>query len=204
MTISSTDLGRNIKIYRINARLSREALAERLETAPHTVTEWESGTSTPNPNTIYELSRLLGVTTDQLFAPDIISFRDVVSTVPIVSSVYAGFTGLSAGEILGSEKMQLPDDNSSYVMFKVEGDSMEPQICDGDIALVRVQSFLESGDLGIIVVDDDLGSIKKYIEQPRGVILKPFNEAYPERFFSKKDLHRIRIYGKVIKTIRKW
>ena len=197
--------GNNLSKYRRRAGISQQKLAAHLNLKQQTIASWEAGRTTPSPDIIYQLSRLLNITTDQLLSPIGSPKCDTAFIcVPIVSSVKAGFSGYSKGEILGSQRIELPGDDAEYVLFTVEGDSMEPLICAGDLALVRVQDDLESGDIGVVIVDNDLGSIKKFIKQPGGIILQPFNSAYPSRLFLETDSRRIRIYGKVIKTIRKW
>ena len=51
---------------------------------------------------------------------------------------------------------------------------MEPRIFEGDLALVRRQQTLESGELGVVVFGDDEGTLKKYIRRGNTVILQPF------------------------------
>lgn len=199
------NFGNNLSKYRRRAGISQQRLAERLNLKQQTVASWEAGRTAPRPNIIYQLSRLLNITADQLLSPASSLRCDTsFACIPIVSSVKAGFSGYSTGEILGSQRIELPGDDAEYVLLMVEGDSMEPLICAGDLALVRIQDDLQSGDIGIVIVDNNLGSIKKVIKQPGGIILQPFNSNYPSRLFLESDASRIRIYGKVIKTIRKW
>lgn len=199
------NFGNNLSKYRRRAGISQQRLAERLNLKQQTVASWEAGRTAPGPNIIYQLSRLLNITADQLLSPvSSLKCDTSFACIPIVSSVKAGFSGYSTGEILGSQRIELPGDDAEYVLLMVEGDSMEPLICAGDLALVRIQDDLQSGDIGIVIVDNNLGSIKKVIKQPGGIILQPFNSNYPSRLFLESDASRIRIYGKVIKTIRKW
>ena len=54
-------------------------------------------------------------------------------------------------------------DPQNYFYLLVKGDSMEPRIFEGDLALVRRQQTLESGDLGVEMCirdrDNPLGKI---------------------------------------------
>ena len=53
-------------------------------------------------------------------------------------------------------------DPENYFFLVVKGDSMEPRISDGDLALVHRQNTLDNGDLGVLVYGaDGEGTLKK-------------------------------------------
>ena len=81
---------------------------------------------------------------------------------------------------------------------------MAPAINDGDLALVHFQPTAESGDIVVAVINDDCGTIKKYIRRGNTVILQPFNPAYEALIFAGSDLERLIIAGKVVETKKKW
>ena len=57
-------------------------------------------------------------------------------------------------------------DPSSYFYLVVRGDSMEPRIHDGDLALVHRQDTLENGDLGVLIYGDEgEGTLKRYLQR---------------------------------------
>ena len=93
---------------------------------------------------------------------------------------------------------------SEYFYLMVKGDSMEPRIKDGDLALVHRQASLENGDLGVIVYGDDEGTLKKYFKNGDTIILQPFNPAYESLILTKEDLDHVYIAGKVVETKTKW
>ena len=61
---------------------------------------------------------------------------------------------------------------------RVKGDSMEPRISDGDLALVHRQPTLENGDLGVVIFGEGEGTLKKFIRRGNTIILQPFNNVY--------------------------
>ena len=82
---------------------------------------------------------------------------------------------------------------------------MEPYIRDGDLALVHRQAALESGDLGVVIYGDGEGTLKKFIQNSRDMILlQPFNPDYDTLVISGSDLENVYVAGKVIETKRKW
>ena len=95
-------------------------------------------------------------------------------------------------------------DPGSYFYLKVKGDSMEPRISDGDLALVHRQSTLASGDLGVMVFGEGEGTLKKYVVRGSSVVLQPFNPDYPAQVIMGEDLDHLYIAGKVVETKAKW
>ena len=66
---------------------------------------------------------------------------------------------------------------------------MEPRISDGDLALVRRQTTLDNGDLGVMVYGlDGEGTLKKYIQRGNAVVLHPFNPAYEDLVIKGEEL----------------
>ena len=77
-------------------------------------------------------------------------------------------------------------------------------IHDGDIAIVRIQDTVESGELAIVVINGDEGTLKKVRYQGESIILESANPAYPARVFTGVDRAIVHVVGKVIETRRKW
>lgn len=59
-------LGKRIAMYRKEKSLTQEALAEALNVSPQAVSKWENDQTCPDISCLPELSRLLGVTVDEL------------------------------------------------------------------------------------------------------------------------------------------
>ena len=70
--------------------------------------------------------------------------------IPVIGTVRAGYNSLAYNDDFGYEyaNVRNPDE---YFYLIVRGDSMEPRIKDGDLALVHKQPTLNDGDLGVIV-----------------------------------------------------
>lgn len=76
-----------------------------------------------------------------------------------------------ASPALGSdyEEYSVPIESKADFACKIQGDSMEPVIKDGDIVLVKRQIDLEPGDVGLFYVDGDM-KCKQYCEDCYGNI----------------------------------
>lgn len=64
------ELGERIKQARQKAHLSQEKVAEIIGVSRQAVTKWESGQSAPNTENLFRLAEILGITVDQLIAPE--------------------------------------------------------------------------------------------------------------------------------------
>ena len=126
------------------------------------------------------------------------------SLIPVIGTVKAGYGALAFEEDYGQEYARVKDP-SNYFYLVVRGDSMEPRIQDGDLALVHKQDTLENGDLGVLVYGDEgEGTLKRYIQRGNCVVLQPFNPAYNELVIKGEDLNRLHIAGRVVETKAKW
>ena len=123
--------------------------------------------------------------------------------IPVIGTVRAGYGALALEEDYGEEYARVKDPDS-YFYLKVKGDSMEPRISDGDLALVHRQNTLNSGELGVVVFGEGEGTLKKYVVRGNTVVLQPFNPAYPPQILVGEDLDHLYIEGKVVETKTKW
>ena len=64
--IDFVKVGMRISEYRRSAGLSQDALAERLFVTRQALSKWENGTSIPSIDTVYELSRIFGVSFEEI------------------------------------------------------------------------------------------------------------------------------------------
>ena len=127
-----------------------------------------------------------------------------VSMIPIVSTVRAGWNGVP--EPIYDGKMAVYDRKNpqEYVWMKVEGDSMEPYIMEGDYVLVHVQPTAENGELVVAMLDGEEGTVKKFQRNESGVMLVPYNSKCPTVFVPNDRLDAFLIYGVVKKSMRNY
>lgn len=128
--------------------------------------------------------------------------ESTAAMIPIVSTVRAGWNGVP--EPIYDGKMAVYDRKNpqEYVWMKVEGDSMEPYIMEGDYVLVHVQPTAENGELVVAMLDGEEGTVKKYQRNESGVMLIPFNSKCPTVFVPKDRLDDFLIYGVVKESKR--
>lgn len=90
--------------------------------------------------------------------------------------------------------------------LKIRGDSMLPNICDGDIVIVRLQEDAESGEIVIATVNGTDATCKRLRKYKDGIELIANNPSYEPMEFSNEDISEkpVRIIGKVVELRRKF
>ena len=195
--------------------LSQAEVSRLLGVTQQAVGKWETGRSNPDPEMLVRLAEVLGTTTDYLLGLHTGGVEAEQAgrrffggyaecPIPVIGTVRAGYGALAFEEDYGTEYARVKDPQN-YFYLVVKGDSMEPRISDGDLALVHRQSTLDSGDLGVIVYGDEgEGTLKKYIQRGNAVVLQPFNPNYEELVIKGEELDHLYIAGKVVETKAKW
>ena len=195
-------------------RYSQAEISQLLGVTQQAVGKWETGRSTPDPQTIARLAEILGTTADVLLGlqqdaeNSPVVGRNAFSRytqceIPVIGTVRAGYGALAFEEDYGKEYASVKDP-SSYFYLVVRGDSMEPRIQDGDLALVHRQPVLDSGDLGVLIYGEGEGTLKRYVRRGNAVVLQPFNPDYEELVLRGEELEQLHVVGKVIKTVTQW
>ncbi|MEG2770424.1 MAG: XRE family transcriptional regulator [Oscillospiraceae bacterium] len=196
-----------LKSLRVAAGYSQKKLAETMHVTQQAVGKWETGRSSPDLPSVNLLAKLFNVTTDYILGNDAQTTDDTVIQsqvmVPVVGTVKAGFGAYALQEDYGEEPANVKNPNEYFYLI-VHGDSMQPRIQDGDLALVHKQSTLEDGDLGVFIYGENEGTLKKYIRKNNTVILQPFNPAYQPQIVTGNELENLYIAGKVKETKAKW
>ena len=128
---------------------------------------------------------------------------NTMTNIPILGSVRAGYGGLANQEILGYEPTSVTDADA-YFYLEVEGNSMSPMINEGDLVLVKKQTSVDSGDLAVVIVDDEEGVVKKVNYGKDYIELISINPYYPVRRFENEDVLSVSVVGKVVESKRKY
>lgn len=98
-----------------------------------------------------------------------------------------------------AEVYEVPEVHTADFAVEVDGDSMEPIYCDGDILLVKSTPVIDRGDVGVFTLNS-CGYVKKLGENQ----LISYNDKYDPINFSVEE-DDIICWGKVIgKTTRVW
>lgn len=152
----------NIRKLRKQAGLTQEELAEKLEVARSTITQWETGCSSPRMGMIQKLSGVFGVTPAELLLEDgephvpssnAILVKASASTVPLLTlgRVHAGkLTDEEAAERCVEVPASVLDGHPRAFALLVEGDCMDRVIPEGSYILVDPDREPSNGSAAVV------------------------------------------------------
>lgn len=187
--------------------LTQSELCTRTGIPKSAMSQYLSGAFVPKQERLYALAKALHVNEGWLMGYDIAetplreTHRQKGIKIPVLGFVRAGIPVEAVEEILDYEEIR--EDMAARGEFfglKIKGDSMEPRICEGDVVIVRQQPDVESGDIAVVLVNGDEATVKRLMKQDGGLLLQPFNPAYPPLFYSWNDVEEkpVSIVGKVV------
>lgn len=198
-------------------------VAKQLGFSSAVCTQWKKGLQKPSAEKLRKIAEYFEVSVDYLIGaepkPTMDTLRSVKSPdftvepapagfvrVPVIGSVAAGTQCLADMEIEEYIACDASMINSGYeyCYLKVKGDSMEPIIRENDLVLVRIQDSVPSGSYAVVLVDDENGLVKRVEYDAEQITLISENPYYPPRKFVKKEMNRIRIFGLVVETRRRF
>lgn len=126
---------------------------------------------------------------------------DMAVKIPVIGRISAGLPILAVENIEGYEFAPASKIKKGFDYFylRVQGDSMNLKFNDGDIVLVQKQDTLENDEIGVILVNGDDATVKKYKSENGLVILEPMssNPEHAVQIYNPQKIS-IRIIGKVI------
>ena len=182
-----------------NARgVSPSSAAEECGVSRASVTKWKNG-AIPRDAVLYALADYFGVPVETLTQesdePNAVALdQSSVRMVPVFASASAGFGTTAVNEIIDYQPIFIrsDEDAANTLCVRVTGDSMFPQICDGDIVQVQKRESIDSGELGVVLVDGDEGLVKRVVYTADYIELQSVNPTYPPRRFEGAEVLRDR------------
>lgn len=121
---------------------------------------------------------------------------DSKQVFPLLGTVKAGYDYLASENIVSYVSIDKNvSDPENYFALKVVGDSMQPVLYEDDIIIVHRQSDVESGQIAIVLVDNEEGTVKRVVKHDDYIELIAFNSYYPPRKLEKNS--NFKIIGKV-------
>ena len=126
--------------------------------------------------------------------------------IPLFESASAGFGALANDYIIDYVPLIINSEleAESTICIKVTGDSMYPKIEDGDIIVVRKQDSIDSGKVGVLLIDGMDAVVKKvmYTTGEDWLELHSFNPEYKTKRFNGRDVKRVKVLGLVKQVIK--
>ncbi|MGN0990008.1 MAG: LexA family protein [Candidatus Ventricola sp.] len=188
--------------------LSQKVIADYLGCSTVVYSRYETGSREPSMDTLTRLADYFNVSIDYLTGKSDIPRNGGVVRIPVVGHVVAGIPTSAIEDIIDWEEIdEEMARRGDYIGLRVKGDSMYPEIKDGDIAIIRRQDTIETGDIAVVFVNGDEATIKKIKKMDDGIMLIGFNTAvYEPHFYNRDEIADlpVKIYGKLVEVRRKF
>lgn len=198
----------NIRRLRVSANLTQGQLAEKLDVARSTVTQWENGWSSPRMGMIQKLASFFGVSTADIVTdsgnPTLPGALTPVASSAMVPLRVLGAThaGDPAEELADERLVEVPEtvarNHPDAFMLRVDGDCMNRAYPEG--CLVMVDPSLEPWNGCAVVAEPAPGEsvLRRYMRGQSSLMLvaDSFNE-YEDMVFTGETAD-VRLVGTVV------
>ena len=187
-------------------------LSRKLNISEGTLSQYKKGSYEPKQKRTEALAKALNVSIPWLMGADVpMGYYDDNKTSlqplpsqnvfmrPLYDSVAAGFGVPAVNQIVSYIPTFINNvaEKDKYIWVRVEGDSMAPKIESGDKILIRLQESLDSGQIGVALINGEDAVVKKINYGDNWIELESFNPYYPPRRFEGADVQQIRVVGLV-------
>lgn len=192
----------------VNSRnLSQREIATRINVSPQTFNTWMQGKAIPRMGKIQLLADYFKIEKSDLIEKKTNVTLSQGIKIPVLGTVPAGIPISAVEDILDYEEIpQSWANQGEFFALKIKGDSMEPRMISGDVAIVKQQSDADSGDVVIALVNGNEATCKKLEKTNNGIMLISTNTKYAPMFFSNEQISELPvvILGKVVELRQKY
>ncbi|MCD8211532.1 MAG: LexA family transcriptional regulator [Oscillospiraceae bacterium] len=200
------DTGEKINRLRLEQNMTLEELGDKVGVGKSTVRKWEKGIiANMKRDKIAKIAEALGTTPAYLMGWDEPQPAKTV-TIPVLGRVAAGIPIDAVELIIGSEDIsERLAETGDFFALRIKGDSMEPDIHDGDTVIVRKQDDAESDEIVIALVNGNDGVCKRLKKYNDSIALVSNNSNYAPMYFSRSEIDEtpVKVIGRVIEIRRK-
>ena len=120
----------------------------------------------------------------------------VCNQVPLIGTIAAGVPILAEENI--EQYFEIDASIKADFALRVKGESMiDAGIHDGDIAFLRKQQTLETGEIGAVVIENE-ATLRRFYKTDSSIVLQPENKEYQPIIVTNGDLH---IAGKLVAVL---
>jgi repressor LexA len=198
-------LGKRIKLLRIEKGLTQADLAQILFSTKTTISNYETGYSTPDLDTLLKIADYFNVTMDYLLgrvdkrAPNKYGFvSDEMIIVPILRKVNSKENLFTPGNIEGYEfvNKRLLDENAEYFYYHVTDDSINKIIKQDSLVLFKKSSEVKNGQL-ILYIDKDKPLLRYYYYKEKKAILESasYSSEHSSLYFMSSEVQKENVIG---------
>lgn len=205
--MSNSNVGQRIFEARKRRKISRKEVADFLQVHETTIKRYEDGNTKKLPtDRLEKIAKYLNTSIEYLMGWEEEQKPQGVK-IPVLGTVAAGIPISAVEDILDYEEIpQSWQNQGEFFGLRIKGDSMKPDINDGDTVIVKQQSTANNGDVVIALVNGDDATCKKFEKLDNGIMLISNNSEYSPMYFSNEEVTTkpVVIVGRVIELRRKF
>lgn len=189
--------------------MKQSDLVERTRISKGALSSYISGRYVPKQNNIYLIAEALNVNEAWLMGADVPMNRQKAkgTVINILGRVAAGIPIEAIENIIDTEEISEElAKTGTFFGLQIHGDSMEPQMYEGDVVIVKQQDDAENRDIVIALVNGNDATCKRLMKYASGIALVPLNSSkYEPMMFTNEEIisKPVQILGKVVELRRK-
>ena len=216
--------GQRLKALRKEKKMSQEKLGSQLNISKVAVSNWENGKSFPTMDNLNELAKVLDVEPHYfeehsevisiyrqlnnvnknkvvVYSSELLEIQEKSDNKVVVLFSYKTYEGLSAGTGYsyfgdGDYTLTYSTENISHDFASwVVGDSMEPELPDGDVVLIKQSTNIEDGQIYAVEFNNQTYVKKVYLHKTY-LRLVSINKEYDDIYAPYEE--NPRIIGKIV------
>ncbi len=201
---------KNLNYFLSQKNKTQKEVADAISVSPQTFNTWCQGIALPRMGKVQKLADYFHIEKSDLIderneTPSKATKRQGIA-INIYGRVAAGIPIEMIEDIVDTE--EISEDmakTGEYFGLIIKGNSMLPNICDGDIVIIRCQEDAENGDTVIATVNGNDATCKRLRKYRDGIELISNNPSYDPMYFSNQDVAEkpVKILGKVVELRRK-
>jgi len=207
--MNQVNIGQRIKQRREAIGLSMQDVADKLDVNRSSVMRWENGETNKIKLPIVEkLAQILQTSPDYLMGyreaekqnEGPVCTKQDVCFLPVLRSLVPEEDLFNQENMSGYELAPGLCRQGVYFYAQVFDTSMAPCLAERDLVLIKKQSSLKSGALGVFVINEENWVLREFVRRGETVILRAFNPYYPAMEFSQAESESVRIVGRVTES----
>ena len=198
-----------------NANMRPQDLANASGVSKASISQYINGSHAPSNISSGKMAKVLDVNPIWLMGFDVpmndksqslFSGPSKMVKIPILGTVAAGIPIYAIEDILGY--VEMPEQrvrSGEYFALQIKGNSMHPDIQNGDLVIARSQPVADNNDIVIATVNGDEATCKRFRRYATELCLVSINPEFETMRFTPQEVNElpVAILGKVVEIRRK-
>lgn len=182
--------------------MSAADLARIINVSEASISQYRKGLYEPKQRRLDAIAKALHTTPSYLMGMDgEPTDKKKGVKIAVLGKVAAGIPIEAIEDILDYEEItEEMARTGEFFALQIKGDSMSPRILDGDVVIVRKQSYCESGKTAIVMVNGEDATCKRVLQNDNGITLMPLNPTHMPTFYTNEQIESlpVTIIGQVV------